>query len=79
MYFCIVGVIPMDGSPLKIIITFDLWIVGVCYTLAVIGLIFTLICCLFNIVFRKRKYARAFSSMYNVNKFYLQNCTPDQS
>ena len=48
-------VTPMDGTPVKIITTFELWPVGLYYTLAVIGLIFTFICFLFNIIFRKRK------------------------
>ncbi|XP_064403199.1 gamma-aminobutyric acid type B receptor subunit 2-like [Halichondria panicea] len=62
-------VTPMDGTPVKIVTTFELWPVGLYYTLAVIGLIFTFICFLFNIIFRKRKIVRLTSP--NLNYFIL--------
>lgn len=72
------GTIPMDGTPVKVIITFDLWIVGFCYTLAVVGLIFTSLCFLFNIIFRKRRYAYWWFNELCRAVSLIQNCSSNK-
>ena len=47
--------VPPDGTPQKTIHTFQLGLVIVYYLLAVAGIVFTVVCLLFNFAFRKRR------------------------
>ena len=46
---------PLDGTPIKILHTFKLWLVAIFDCLASLGIVFAIVCLVFNIVFRKRK------------------------
>ena len=47
--------VPSDGTPIEIVSTFHTALVVIYYFLAVLGLIFTTVCFVFNFVFRNRK------------------------
>lgn len=38
-------------------ITFQTWLIALCYSLAAVGIIFGLFCILFNVIFRRRRYS----------------------
>ena len=46
---------PLDGTPIKIIRTFKLWLIVIFDCLASLGIVFAIACLVFNTVFRKRK------------------------
>ena len=50
--------VPPDGTPQKTIHTFQLGLVIVYYLLAVAGIVFSVVCLLFNFAFRKTTYVR---------------------
>ena len=54
-YVYIIGGIPQDGSPVDVISKFSLIVVGIIYTFSLAGIVFTLVCFGFNVIFRKRK------------------------
>jgi len=45
----------MDGAPISVIVTYDIRLVAVINTLAVIGILFSLVCLLFTIIFKDTK------------------------
>ena len=47
--------VPPDGTPQKVVHTFQLGLVVVFYFLAAVGMIFSVVCLLFNFVFRSRR------------------------
>ncbi|KAL5471142.1 hypothetical protein EMCRGX_G029225 [Ephydatia muelleri] len=57
--------IPPDGVPHVIIRTYSIPMVTVVMILSTCGLTFTLICCLFNLIFRNRRVVRLSSSNLN--------------
>ena len=50
-----VGGIPNDGTPVKGINVQPLWLVIPYYILSLIGIIFAIVCLLFNFIYRKRR------------------------
>ena len=73
------GSIPRDGTPLKVIHVQPLPLIVVYYTVASLGIIFTIICFLFNVTFRKRK--SVYLKLLILEILYLtlfQNCEVDQ-
>ena len=50
-----VGGIPNDGAPIKGISVQPLWLVIPYYILSLIGIIFAIVCLLFNFIYRKRR------------------------
>ena len=51
----VVDGVPLDGSPLTLINTFNTALVAVFDTLAILGISFTIGCLLFNFIFRRTK------------------------
>ena len=47
--------VPYDGAAIMNVVSSNLVVVGVFYTLASVGVIFTIACLIFNIVLRNRK------------------------
>ena len=47
--------VPPDGTPVKIINTFMKELVVIFDVIAIAGIVFAVICLLFNVIFRKRK------------------------
>ena len=47
--------VPPDGTPQEVIHTFQLGLVIVFYFLAAVGTIFSVVCLLFNFVFRNKR------------------------
>ena len=64
MYPTFTDGITLDGTILNITHTFELGLVIVFDILATMGLIFTMGCLMFNIIFRKRKYGKEFTERY---------------
>ena len=61
----------MDGTILNITHSFELGLVIVFDILATMGLIFTIGCLMFNIIFRNRKYGKELTQIYaNMPFFY---------
>ena len=50
-----VGGIPPDGSPVEIVHTFHIALIVVFYFLASLGIVFAIVCLLFNIIYRERQ------------------------
>lgn len=55
MLCCLKDGVPSDGTPAEVIVTYHLTLVITYDMLAGIGLIFVVICLIFNFTFRKRK------------------------
>ena len=53
--FKIIAGVPYDGVSVEVIHDNNIVLVGFLYTLAAIGILFTIACLLFNIIFRKKK------------------------
>ena len=51
----IVDGIPLDGSPVMVLHTFQIGLVVVFYILTTVGIAFAVGCLLFNFIFRERK------------------------
>ena len=49
------GGTPHDGSPAHVLVTVSFPLAMVYYTLASVGLILALACCMFNFIYRKKK------------------------
>lgn len=47
--------IPPDGSPVRRIRTFKIWLIALFDILAILGIIFAVACFLFNLIFRNRR------------------------
>ena len=47
--------VPPDGSAISVIVLFHIAVLICMYTVAVGGIIFCIVCLVFNIVFRKRR------------------------
>jgi len=47
---------PPDGTPQNTIQTVNLWLVVVYYSLVALGIIFSMVCLVFNFVFRNRRW-----------------------
>ena len=54
--FSILDGIPLDGTPIPQINSFHLALVGIYYSLAVLGIVFSTVCLVFNFTQRKKKY-----------------------
>jgi gamma-aminobutyric acid type B receptor len=52
----LVGGVPPDGTPVKVIHTFHVELVILFDTLATLGIIFAVCCLLFNFIFKDRRY-----------------------
>ena len=52
---CTLVGIPPDGTPIKVTNTIQIFLVIIFDVLAVVGIIFALICLVFNIVFKNKK------------------------
>ena len=46
---------PLDGTPLKVVRTFNIVLVVTFYCLATLGIMFAITCLMFNVIFRNRK------------------------
>ena len=55
IYVTFVDGVPLDGSPLTLINTFNIALVAVFDTLAILGMAFAIGCLLFNFIFRRTK------------------------
>ncbi len=53
--FLLSGTIPPDGTPLKLINSQPLGLAIAYYIIAAFGILFTIACFLFNVIYRKRK------------------------
>ena len=47
--------IPPDGSAISVIVLFNIAVVIFMYTIGIGGIIFCIVCLIFNIAFRKRR------------------------
>ena len=47
--------VPQDGTPMKIVTTFHMELVIILDILAIVGIVFSFACLLFNIIFRNRR------------------------
>ena len=54
-YMNIIEYVPVDGTPNKALVSVNIYLWTVCYSLAAIGMVFAFFCLVFNIAFRNRK------------------------
>ena len=60
------GGVPSDGTPIYVPLSYHLALVIIYDFLAILGIIFTIVCFLFNIIFRKRKYYNIIIKVYSL-------------
>ena len=48
--------VPSDGTPIYMPLSYHLALVIIYDFLAILGIIFTIVCFLFNVIFKKKKY-----------------------
>ena len=68
---------PPDGSPIEDKTVVVTALVAITYTWASLGIVFSIVCLIFSIVFRKRKYV-LFIVYISLNKSW-QDCSSDYS
>ena len=64
--FDFTGGIPPDGSPIHITRTYKPGVTVVFYVLALCGVIFSIVCFAFNLIFREKKYNSLLTSKQNM-------------
>ena len=68
------GGVPYDGIPTKDISTVSVALVAVIYVCAAAGVIFAVVCLVFNFIFRKKKYVS-----YSVSLAHYSQCLATES
>jgi hypothetical protein len=51
----VIGGVPYDGKPIEIIETVDISLTVIFILLSTIGIVFTIVCLIFNFIFRDKK------------------------